>query len=71
MMHIIADIKVQDKAELYERLDAAGAAAHADALIRKGMGVLVTRHEFDRFSVALSPNVPFGITQEDDQAHRN
>jgi hypothetical protein len=70
-MYIIADIEAQEKATLYERLNAAVAAAHADPRTKTGMGVLVTRHNFDRFSVPLSPNVPFGITQERDQACRN
>lgn len=70
-MYKIADIKVQDKATLNERLNAAVAAAHADPRTRAGMGVLVTRHKFGRFSVALSPSVPFGVTQELDQACRN
>jgi hypothetical protein len=71
MMQVIADIKVQDKGELYEKLDAAVAAAHTNALTNRRSGVLVTRHDFDHFSVSLSPNVPFGITQENDQARRN
>ena len=70
MIYLIADIKVQEKATLNERLNAAVAAAHADPRTKTGMGV-VTRHKFDRFSVVLSPSVPFGITQEDDHACRN
>lgn len=69
-MYIVADFKVQEKATLNERLSAEVAAAHADPRTKTGMGVLLTRHEFDRFSVALSADVPFGITQEDDQACR-
>jgi hypothetical protein len=70
-MPAIADIKVQDKAELYEKLDAAAAAAHTNALTNRRSGVLSTRHEFDHFSASLSPSVPSGITQENDQARRN
>ena len=70
-MYLIADIKVQEKATLNQRRNASVAAAHADPRTKTGMGVLLSRHKFDRFSVALSPNVPFGITQEDDQACRN
>jgi hypothetical protein len=70
MRQIIADFKVDHKAELYEKLDAAVAAAHTDALTDGKQGVLMTRHDFGHFSVTLSPNVPFGIIQEDDQALR-
>jgi hypothetical protein len=71
MMHVISDFRVKDKAELYEKLDAAVAAALGDALTGGMHGVLVTRHDFCHFSVALSPNVPFGLIREDDQASRN
>lgn len=48
MVYIIADFKVQEKATRNERLSAEVAAAHADSRTKKGMGVLLTRHEFDR-----------------------
>lgn len=69
-MHIIADFKIQRKAELYEKLDAAVAAARADEYSDKRHGLLVTRHDFGHFSVAFSPNVPLGLILEDDQARR-
>lgn len=69
-MHIIADFKVERKADLYARLDHAVAAAQTYALAETNRGVLVTRHDFDHFSVALSTNVPFGLIREDDQARR-
>lgn len=68
-MRIIADIRIQHKAELSEKLDAAVAAAHAQATTAPTRGVLVTRHDFDHFSVALSPDVPFGVIHESDQIH--
>lgn len=67
-MHKIADIEVQEKAGLNEKLDAAVAAAHSDPRAKGGMGVLITRHKLHHFTVTLSPNVPFGLTQEKDQA---
>lgn len=70
MSQVIADFKVKQKAELHEKLDAAVAAAQTDALVDGRHGVLVTRHDFDRFSVALSPDVPFGLILEDDQVRR-
>ena len=71
MTQIIADFKVEQKAELYEKLDAAVGAAQRDALADGARGVLVTRHNFDHFSIALSPDVPFGLVYEDDQVPRN
>ncbi|MGM7774607.1 hypothetical protein ACSVHC_01080 [Arthrobacter sp. KNU-44] len=69
-MQVIADIKIEHKAELYEKLDAVIAAAYADAAAHC-RGVLVTRHDFDHFTLALAPNIPFGIIHENDQARRN
>lgn len=71
MTQIISDFRVKDRAELEEKLDAAVAAAHGNAMADGTCGVLVTRHDFARFSVALSPDVPFGIVQENDQARRD
>ena len=71
MMQVIADFKVDHKAELYEKLEAVVAAAHADAFADRRRGVLVTRHDFRHFTVALSPKVPFGIIREEDHAGRN
>ncbi|MDR7083379.1 hypothetical protein J2X01_002673 [Arthrobacter ginsengisoli] len=70
-MHVISDFRVKDKAELHEKLDAAVTAAQSDALADGAGGVLVTRHDFSHFSVTLSPDVPFGLIHEDDQASRN
>ena len=69
MMQDIAEFKVERKIELYEKLDSAVAAAHA-ALAQRRLGVLVTRHDFGHFSVALSSSVPFGLVHEDDQIRR-
>jgi hypothetical protein len=70
MMQVISDFRVKDKAELYKKLDAALAAPQADAFGDGTHGVLVTRHDFSHFSVALSPNVPFGLIREEDKARR-
>lgn len=67
-MHVISDFRVKDKTELYEKLDAAVAAAHGYVRADKRHGVLVTRHDFDHFSVALSPNIPFGLIGEEDRS---
>jgi hypothetical protein len=38
----------------------------AESMARKEgrCGVLVTRHDYGRFSVTISPEVPYGTTQE-------
>ncbi|TQJ66322.1 hypothetical protein FBY31_0329 [Arthrobacter sp. SLBN-100] len=33
-------------------------------------GILITLHDFTKFTVALSPDVPFGLIQEHDLAKR-
>lgn len=79
IMYVISDFRVQRKAELYQKLDAAVTAAQIHALVDGANGVLVTRHDFNHFSVALSPNVLFGLSpnvlfgliHEDDLARRN
>jgi hypothetical protein len=69
-MQIIADFRVEKKAELYEKINAAVATAFIAGFVDRTHGVLVTRHDFDHFSVALSPYVPYGLIHEQDQAHR-
>ena len=64
--HVIADFRVGCRTEMHEKLDAAVAAARVEACTDRTRGVLVIRHEFNRFSVALSPDVPFGLTREHD-----
>jgi hypothetical protein len=71
MRHIVADFRIEYKAELDERIDAAVAAARSDALANRTHGILVTRHDFDHFSVALTQEVPFGHIHEHDHVSRN
>lgn len=66
----IAQLRVESKAELHEKLNAAVKTA-VESCSDKARGILVTRDSFDRFSVALSPDVPFGQIQERDHARRN
>jgi hypothetical protein len=47
-----------------ERLDAAEKLARERALREGNHGILVTRHGPTSFTVNLSPDVPYGITQE-------
>jgi hypothetical protein len=69
--HIIADFRVEDATEIQDKLDAAVGAAKQQAVIDSIGGILVTRHDFDHFSVSLSHDVPFGFTLEQDHVSRN
>ncbi|MBD1593642.1 hypothetical protein HC744_16540 [Arthrobacter sp. S1_S22] len=57
-------LTVADRASMDSELDAAVTAAKAYALAEKRHGILVTRHGVDKFTVALSEAVPFGLTRE-------
>ncbi len=46
------------------RLDDAITLVESMARKEGRCGVLVTRHDYGRFSVTISPEVPYGITQE-------
>ncbi|UOD81607.1 hypothetical protein [Paenarthrobacter ureafaciens] len=70
-MQIFTDIRVKQPTEIDEKLEAAVRAAQRDARTKGSDGVLVIRHSFEHYSVALSPDVPFGQTYERDQAIRN
>lgn len=70
-MQVIADFRVKFKAEMDAQLDAAIATARSAAFAARTHGVLVTRHDFGHFTMALSPEVPFGLVLEQDHARRN
>ncbi|BCW86618.1 hypothetical protein NicSoilE8_42910 (plasmid) [Arthrobacter sp. NicSoilE8] len=65
---LIADFVVATREERDSKLDRAVSAAQALASIDARLGILVTRHDFWRFSVALSPDVAYGHIQECDSA---
>jgi hypothetical protein len=48
------------RAELEEAINLAESVAREQGTC----GVLVTRHDYGRFSVTISPEVPYGVTQE-------
>ena len=50
--------------EVQTSLDRAVELAHLRALAGGWEGVLITRHEPAVFTVAVSPQVPFGVTCE-------
>ena len=62
--HVTAD----EPQLIAQRLDAAEKLARERALMEGNLGILVTRHGPTSFTVNLSPDVPYGITQERDLA---
>jgi hypothetical protein len=62
--HVTAD----EPQLIAERLDAAEKLARERALREGNHGILVTRHGPTSFTVNLSPDVPYGTTQERDLA---
>jgi hypothetical protein len=57
-------LTVADRANMERQLDQAVSYAKTEAMIERPRGILVTRHSFESFSVALSDAVPFGETRE-------
>ena len=68
MQRIIADLHVQNRAEKETQLTLALGTAISAAKTEKTCGVLITRHHYTQFTVALSPTVPYGQTHELDLA---
>lgn len=67
---VVADFRVAGRTEMEEKLSAAVGAARKQAADCK-RGVLGSQHDFDHFSVSLTPQVPFGFIREHDHACRN
>ncbi|GGI03153.1 hypothetical protein ACFFGR_10950 [Arthrobacter liuii] len=57
-------IQVADAESIDRELDTAVAAVREQALQERRRGILVTRRGPDSFTVALSDEVPFGLTRE-------
>lgn len=53
-----------DRASMERQLDEAVTVARTKAMHERRRGILVTRHDYDSFTVALSDAVPFGLTRE-------
>lgn len=53
-----------DRADMERRLDEAVTVARKRAMHDRSQGILVTRHSYDSFTVALTDAVPFGLTRE-------
>lgn len=63
-MNFPLTLTVADRRSMDAELDAAVTAAKAHALAGQRHGILVTRLGVDKFTVALSEAVPFGLTRE-------
>ncbi|MDQ0689076.1 MULTISPECIES: hypothetical protein [Micrococcaceae] len=58
-------ITASSRSELEQRLDDAVSAARQRAITSgRGEGILVTRHDYNVFTVVLDSTVPFGLTME-------
>ena len=53
-----------DRAGMERGLDEAVAVARARAMHEGRQGILVTRHDYKSFTVALTDAVPFSLTHE-------
>ena len=58
------EVLVTDPGRLYELLDEAEAVLRQAATPERFAGILVTRHDSGRYTLALSGTVPFGETRE-------
>jgi hypothetical protein len=65
---LIADFVVATAEERDFELNRALASAEFQASMDRTLGVVVTRHDFCRFSVSLTADVPYGTIHERDQA---
>ena len=58
-------VRASSRGELEQKLEHAVSAARNKSLaLGKREGILVTRHDFNVFTVSLSATVPFGTTLE-------
>ena len=66
MQQNITHFWVQHASEIEEKLN--NAVREAISRSREGLprGLVLTRHDYNQFSVALSHDVPFGVTVEKD-----
>lgn len=63
-MDVKIAVTATDRASMEHHLDEAVAVARRLAMKERRQGILVTRHDFGSFTVALNDVVPFGLTRE-------
>jgi hypothetical protein len=61
---LIAEITATRASTLEHELNTAVDKAREKAMTDGRHGILVTRHGYSSFTVELSPEVPYGLTQE-------
>lgn len=64
MAQLIAELSVSSKSQMASELTRAVQLAAERASDGEQGGILVTRHSYSRFTVALSSEVPFGTIIE-------
>lgn len=57
-------ITATDRASMEQQLNEAVTVASSMAMHERRRGILITRHSYSSFTVALSDAVPFGLTRE-------
>jgi hypothetical protein len=57
-------VNVTDRASMERQLDQDVTIAKTQAMHEGRQGILVTRHDYNSFTVDLSEAVPFGLTRE-------
>ena len=63
---LVLTVNARNRKSLDLELDAAVAKLREHALLGGARGILVTRYTSESFTVALSDDVPFGLTLERD-----
>lgn len=61
---LIAEITATEASTLEDEINNAVEEARAKAEREGQHGILVTRHGHSRFTIEISPEVPYGLTQE-------
>ena len=61
---LVLEIEAENAALLADELEAAVGVARSRAMQERRHGVLVTRHSHTLFTVAVSAEVPYGLTVE-------
>jgi hypothetical protein len=60
----LVEVLVTEPDRLHELLNDAEAALRPVAIVQGFAGILITRHDSGRYTLALSDMVPFGQTRE-------
>jgi hypothetical protein len=71
MPTLIADLFVQNPIDRDDQFSSALERAIAAASGAKDRGILITRHHYSRYTITLSPTVPYGETREHDLVQKS